>query len=96
MNAAGRELLEETGYIAGRFKPLEAFYASPGILTEKLYGFAAYDLEKSTQRLEVGEEIEPLPTAWDEALQMIRDGRICDAKTIAILLLFNQFHRGGQ
>ncbi|MGD0540091.1 MAG: NUDIX hydrolase, partial [Tepidisphaeraceae bacterium] len=33
MNCAGRELLEETGYLAGRLKPLASFFSSPGILT---------------------------------------------------------------
>ena len=47
MNCAGRELLEETGYLAGRLKPLGDFYTSPGILSEKMYAFAAYDLEQS-------------------------------------------------
>ena len=34
INCAGRELVEETGYLAGRLKPIGAFYSSPGILTE--------------------------------------------------------------
>ena len=33
INCAGRELLEETGYIAGRMKALLNFYTSPGILS---------------------------------------------------------------
>src|SRR5688500_13714581 len=47
MNCAGRELAEETGYLATRLKPMVNFYPSPGILTEKMYGFVAYDLEKA-------------------------------------------------
>src|SRR4051812_34149984 len=35
INAAGRELAEETGYVAGRLRRLLDFYASPGIITEK-------------------------------------------------------------
>jgi len=41
MNCAGRELQEETGFLANRIKPIGSFYASPGILTEKMYIFAA-------------------------------------------------------
>src|SRR5579862_3427694 len=37
MNCAGRELLEETGYMAGRLSPIASFFSSPGILNEKLY-----------------------------------------------------------
>src|SRR3954452_432920 len=49
MNCAGRELQEETGYLAQRIKLLGSFYSSPGILTEKMHAFAAYDLKKSHQ-----------------------------------------------
>src|SRR5262245_47103268 len=45
MNAAGRELLEETGYLARRLQPVLSFFASPGILSEKLHVFAAFSLE---------------------------------------------------
>src|SRR5207248_5865381 len=36
MNCAGRELLEETGYVAGRLKAIGTFFTSPGILSEKM------------------------------------------------------------
>lgn len=93
MNCAGRELLEETGYLAGRMKPLRHFYSSPGILSEKMYVFAAYDLTKQTAALEEGEEIELLPIKFDNALEMIRNGQITDGKTIAILLMYERFFR---
>lgn len=94
MNAAGRELAEETGYVAGRLQRLLDFYSSPGILTEKMYTFAAYDLEKAGQRLEEDEEIEVMPVPFDEAVRMIADGRIMDGKTIATLLAYERLHRG--
>ena len=94
MNCAGRELLEETGYLARRLKPIGTFFTSPGILTEKMYAFAAYDLRKQKAALEEGEEIEVEPTPMDVAIEMIRDGRIQDGKTIATLLMFDRFHRG--
>jgi len=92
MNCAGRELLEETGYLAHRIKSLGWYYTSPGILSEKMYAFAAYDLEKQKTALEEGEEIETGPTALSEALAMTCDGRIVDAKTIATLLMFERLH----
>ncbi len=94
MNAAGRELLEETGYTAGRMKRLVDFFSSPGILSEKMYTFAAYDLEKGAQALEPAEEIELMPVPLDEAVRMIGDGRIQDGKTIATLLTYERFYRG--
>jgi ADP-ribose pyrophosphatase len=93
MNCAGRELLEETGYLARRLAPLGDFFTSPGILSEKMYAFAAYDLVKQQTALEEGEEIELEPTAYEEALRMIGDGRIRDGKTIATLLMYDRFHR---
>jgi ADP-ribose pyrophosphatase len=94
INCAGRELLEETGYLAGRLKSIGSFYSSPGILTETMYAYAAYDLEPQLQALEEGEEIELMPVPLDEAIDMIRTGDIQDAKTIAALLMFERFHRG--
>lgn len=94
MNCAGRELLEETGYLAARLQPLGNFYTSPGILSEKMYAFAAYDLEKKQTALEEGEDIELLPTSLDRAIDMIRDGQIHDGKTIATLLMYDRFFRG--
>src|SRR5688572_28396843 len=96
INCAGRELLEETGYLAGRLRPIGNFYTSPGILSEKMYAYAAYDLEQSNAALKEGEEIELNPTPFDEAIRMIKDGRIHDGKTIATLLMYERFFRNPQ
>jgi ADP-ribose pyrophosphatase len=93
MNCAGRELLEETGYLAGRIVPIGSFFTSPGILTEKMYAFAAYDLEKRQAALEEGEEIELLEVPYEQAIEMVGAGQITDGKTIATLLMFARFHR---
>jgi ADP-ribose pyrophosphatase len=93
MNCAGRELQEETGYLAKRIKPIASFYSSPGVLSEKLHAFAAYDLVKGETALEEGEEIELLPVKLTEAIEMIRDGEIHDGKTIATLLMYEKFYR---
>jgi ADP-ribose pyrophosphatase len=90
MNCAGRELREETGYLPGKLKPIGSFYASPGILTEKMHAFAAYDLRKTQQALEPGEQLEVHEVPYDHALSMIDTGDIQDAKTIATLLMFDR------
>ena len=95
MNCAGRELVEETGYLAARLKAIGDFYTSPGILSEKMYAFAAYDLTRSAAAPEEGEEIELAPASLDEAIDMIRYGQIKDAKTIATLLMYDRFKRKG-
>jgi len=96
INCAGRELLEETGFLANRMQSIGSFYSSPGVLTEKMYVYAAYDLEKQEQALEAGEEIELMAVDFAEAFDMIRTGQIQDAKTIAALFLFDRFHRGAE
>lgn len=93
INCAGRELLEETGYLAARLKSLLVFFTSPGILGERMYAYAAYDLRKQQTALEEGEDIEVTPVTWDEAMEMIGDGRIQDSKTITTLLWFDRFGR---
>lgn len=91
LNAAGRELLEETGYLAKRIRPIMSFYASPGILSEKLHAFAATELQPATAKPEIGEEIELAPTPMDEAIDMIHRGEICDAKTIVTLMAYDRW-----
>ena len=93
MNCAGRELLEETGYLAGRIQPLLTFYTSPGILSERMYAFAAYDLQHEHAALEEGEDIEVMPVEWNTALAMTGDGSIQDSKTISVLLWYDRFRR---
>jgi ADP-ribose pyrophosphatase len=94
MNCAGRELLEETGYLAGQIQLLGSFFTSPGVLSEKMFAYVAYDLEKRQAALEEGEEIELVPVAMDQAIAMIGSGQITDGKTIATILMYDRFHRG--
>ena len=87
---AARELAEETGYAAARIEPLAEMLMSPGILNERMHVFLATGLTTGTAALEAGEEIETFVVAWDEALALVDDGRIKDAKTIAALLLYDR------
>lgn len=91
--SAHRELAEETGYRARSMELLTDFYSSPGIMTERMFLYLATDLEEGESALEHGEEIRTLPVAWPEALQMARDGRIRDAKTLVGLLYYEAFRR---
>jgi ADP-ribose pyrophosphatase len=93
INCAGRELVEETGYLAGRLQAMGNFFTSPGVLTEKIYAYAAYDLEIARVDPDEGEEIEVMPTQFTSALEMIRDGTIHDGKSIATILMYDRFFR---
>jgi len=84
---AQRELLEEVGVKAGRVEPLTTIWTTPGFTDERIHLFWAADLTAGTHAREPDEFIEVMPTPLSEALQLIRDGVISDAKT-AVALLF--------
>ena len=90
---ARRELAEETGYRAGRIELLTTFYTSPGVLDERMYLYLATSLEPGPSAPEPGEDLRPLLRTWQQALEMARDGRIQDAKTLAGLLYYEAFGR---
>ncbi len=91
---AGRELIEETGYRADRLEKLCEFSMSPGILNERMHLYAAYGLTAGPTAREPGETIENLVVAWDEAMRMVFDGSIEDAKTLVGLLYYHQLRQG--
>ena len=93
INCAGRELLEETGYLASRIRPLLSFYTSPGILSEKMHAFVAEGLQLRKTAHELDEEIEVAPVTMADAIDLIRTGGIVDGKTIATLLYYERFGR---
>lgn len=84
---APRELAEETGYRAGRITHVGAWWVSPGVFTEKMYLYLCEDLTPGPTEHQPDERMEPFIVAWDEAIRMVHDGRIHDAKTIVALLL---------
>ncbi len=88
--AAVRELAEETGYRAGRWQPLLAFYPSPGVLSERTHLFAAHDLTAGTMRPEADEQLEPQVVSLAQALAWALDGTIRDAKTLVALLYWQR------
>jgi ADP-ribose pyrophosphatase len=89
-HAAVRELAEETGYSAGGWRKLGAFFPSPGVLSEMTHLFVASQLTAGTMQLEPGEQIEPKIVAWKEALAWATNGTIRDAKTLVALLLWKE------
>jgi ADP-ribose pyrophosphatase len=94
LECARRELAEETGYRAARLEKLIDFFVSPGILRERMHLFLATELTPGTTDLDAGEQIEKLVVPWHEALAMVHDGRIHDAKTLVSLLYYDRFIRG--
>ncbi len=83
-----REMREETGYLPRKVKRLGGFYASPGYCTEYLHLFLATDLSPAQLIAEDTEEIELVRVALSQIPELIASGAICDAKSIAGLLIF--------
>src|ERR1700686_5727844 len=91
LTAAKRELLEETGYSARRWKRILHFYVSPGFLDETMTIYLAQGLKVGKAQPETDERIVTRFFSLLEAKQMAVNGRIRDAKTIAgILWLANR------
>jgi ADP-ribose pyrophosphatase len=88
--AAPRELAEETGYHAGRWRKLGMFYPSPGVLDERTHLFVAQDLTPGPQQLEKDEEMQPEILTWQDAVAKAMDGTIRDAKTLIAVLLWDR------
>ncbi len=81
LQAARRELAEETGYRARKFKKIAEFYPSPGFLAEKMTIYLAKELTAGEQ---TPMEDERIQTAWYSAREidhLIESGKILDAKT---------------
>jgi len=84
--AAKRELLEETGYTAKKWKQILKFYASPGFVAEPMTLFWARGLKPGPAQPEADEVIEQHLVPLSEAVQMVLRGTIRDAKTISGVL----------
>jgi ADP-ribose pyrophosphatase len=91
---AHRELIEETGYRAGDMKFMFEFYPAIGYCDEKMYFFLARDLEHVGHERDHDEFLEILRVPFDEALDMIRTGRICETKTVTALFWWDKFRSG--
>lgn len=93
-DCARRELLEETGMRAGRMEPLTTIWTTPGFTDERIHLFWASELTPGPAAREADEFIELAPRPLSQVLAAIRDGEICDAKTVAAILLVAGFTFG--
>ena len=91
LETAKRELLEETGYTASDWKRLGVIHTSVAYTDEGIELFRARGLAAGERKLDRGEFLEIFTLPMEEALAMVADGRITDAKTVAALLWARQF-----
>jgi ADP-ribose pyrophosphatase len=94
LQAARRELTEETGYRARTVKKLVVFWPSPGFLAEKMTIYIATGLAAGEATPMEDERIE---TRWFTSREMddqIRTGKITDGKTILAYLHWKRYPEG--
>ncbi len=93
--AARRELLEETGYSARRFRKLLDIFPTPGFVTESMMIFLATGLSAGVARPEEDEKIVAKRFRPAETEKMIRSGKLRDSKSISAILYYLRFIRRG-
>jgi ADP-ribose pyrophosphatase len=91
---AQRELAEETGYSAKKWKPLFEYYPSPGFLGESMKVFVAKGLVAGDAHPEEDEQIDFRLVKLSELLKMIEKGAILDGKTLTGVLLYARLKAG--
>ncbi|HEY6344082.1 MAG TPA: NUDIX hydrolase [Bryobacteraceae bacterium] len=94
LQAARRELVEETGYRARNWKKLAVFYPSPGFLAEKMTIYLATGLTEGEMKPMEDERIETRWFAAAELDRMIEQGQILDAKTHIGFLKWQRYFAG--
>ena len=94
--AAKRELAEECGVTAGKYVDLGVLYPTVGYDSEKIYIWAARDLQTTGQHLDPDEFLDVVKMPFAQALEMVMSGEIKDSKTIAGLLKYKVLRDRGQ
>ena len=95
VTAVQREMREETGYFPKKVERLGGFYSAPGYATEYLYLYLANDLIPSQLFAEDTEGIEVVRVPVTEIRELVIQGKIQDAKSVAGLLTFLEHRKKG-
>lgn len=96
MDAAIRELEEETGYRAHSLLPLGSFYTSPSFADEIIHLYVAEQLRAGEAHTDVDEFLEMDRMTLGEAFAAMRQGRISDAKTIQAMYAWQIYKLTGK
>jgi ADP-ribose pyrophosphatase len=96
--AAKRELFEETGYRAQKWRQIAEFFTAPGFATELMRVYLATEVAYDTSHPGAAddERLQVKVVPFDEALGMADDGTIRDAKTLVGLYLVDRLARRGE
>ena len=93
LDTAKRELAEETGYAAAEWTRLGVIHTSIAYTDEAIELFLAKKLTRSERKLDQGEFLETLVVPFGEAIEMIRQGRITDSKSVSGLLWVDKWYK---
>jgi ADP-ribose pyrophosphatase len=86
LQAARRELLEETGYASDRFIQIGCVYPNPANQTNLIYSFLALDAEKvANQDLDETEDIEVVLRPLEEGVAMAKNGQLLQSMQVAAM-----------
>jgi ADP-ribose pyrophosphatase len=85
---AQRELEEETGYRAKKWKPMVEYYASPGFLGESMKVYVAEGLTPGQTNFDDDENIELRLVKLSDVIKLIYSGEILDGKTMGCILYY--------
>lgn len=91
---AARELTEETGYRAGKITLLRWWHVSPGVMSERTFLHLCEDLTPGPTNHQPDERLETKIVPWSDAVAMVQDGRIRDAKSMLAILFCDQLRNG--
>jgi ADP-ribose pyrophosphatase len=90
---AKRELLEETGFRAARWRKMVRYFASPGFLGEWMQVFIAEGLTLGEAQPEYDEQLEIEMIPLSKLLGMIEQGKLHDGKTLISVMLYDRLRR---
>jgi ADP-ribose pyrophosphatase len=90
---AQRELIEETGYAAAEWEELITFHPCIGYSDERLVYYRAEGLTHVGHAMDEDEFLEILRVPFEQAIDMVRDGRITDGKSVMGLLWYERFRQ---
>ena len=92
--AVARELREETGYTAERLVRLGGFWMTPGFCTEYMHAYLVTGLRQGDATPEYDENIQVELFPVSSIPQLVRDGEVQDAKSVAALLMVVCLYEG--
>lgn len=87
VSCARREIIEETGYAAGKLTFAGSIYPVPGYSTEKINIYKAESLKRVEHKSEKDEVIKPISISRSGIKTLLNAGKLTDAKTISALVL---------